>query len=201
MRRFGRESWKMNIDFPIPLQFAAYIGQHQGFAPTADAGAASRVEAEWRQWWDSLPAVFAEAQEESLRLLKAGERYPPELIANIFLDPPEFERMANWPELQLLCRSYWDTFHPEWNREKMRLARRQVEQHRELGVQKIVKECARQAGHKPRPFRLRLDCTCWPTDYRRVVSGNHLVLGIGYLDDARIDNLRALLRWHIAGLV
>lgn len=185
----------------MPLQFAAYIGQHQGFEPTGESSPASRVEEEWRQWWDSLPAVFADAQEESLRLLKAGERHPPELIANIFLDPPEFERMADWPELQLLCRSYWDAFHPEWNREEMLLARRQFEQHRELGIQKIVKECARQAGHKPRPFRLRLDFTRWPADYQRVVSGNHLVLGIGYLDDARIDDLRALLRSFIARLV
>ncbi len=46
-----------------------------------------------------------------------------------------------------------------------------------------------------------MEATRWPEDYQRVVSGNHLVLGIGYLDDARIDNLRALLRWHITGLV
>lgn len=144
--------------------------------------------------------MFSGADDEIQQAHK-GERPPLRAMMAFAMDPPEFERMAEWPELQLLCRNYWEAFHPEWNREKMQLAHRLHEQVRELNIQQIVKERSRQARHKPRPFRLRLHFTRWPEDYRRAVSENHLVLGIGYLDDARIDDLRAVLCSHISELI
>jgi hypothetical protein len=83
----------------------------------------------------------------------------------------------------------------------MQLTQHPFDRHRAMNIQQIVKECSDQAGHKPRPFRLRLDFTRWPEDYKRAVSENHLVLGIGYLGDARINDLRALLRSHISELI
>ncbi len=83
-----------------------------------------------------------------------------------------------------------------------------------LKLHDIVRDAERSMHRRARPFSLRIDFVCWPRydpndqmyrgwpqDYRRLAAEDHLVLGISYLETARLDDLRAIVQMQVARLV
>lgn len=172
-------SWMVIEDIPELLQFAAFVGEREGFAPPPDGIPRSAAEAGWRQWWDEVP-----------RQIRAG----------IPIDWPAFDSLADRPALRALCQAHWDAFLQEWQREKPVDIQRQLAQVRAMPVQEMVAARERELGRPARDFTLRLDFTRWPDEYHREVSGSHLVLGRAFLEPSHLSALRRLVAARLEAL-
>lgn len=195
MRLAGSESWQMTIDIPEILQFAAYVAQREGFADTGDGKPPYLGQSEWREWWDLLLAQIREP-------------------AGLAVDAPDFQSLTAKPRLRELCQRHWAEFIREWSKVKPQLIQLQMAQLGALKLHDIVRDAERSMHRRARPFSLRIDFVCWPRydpndqmyrgwpqDYRRLAAEDHLVLGISYLETARLDDLRAIVQMQVARLV
>lgn len=191
-------SWRMMIDLPTHLQFAAYIGQREGFTAATQPQPTTQAEQEWRAWWEGLPAMLralAEWTDQDSRDAQRQSRVVPPV--GFVLDPPDFRQFDDRPALGDLCRHHWAGFAREWDRVKPSLVALLQAQLTAVRVQELVRQCQRAAGKRTHPFTLRVDFVGWPHEYERVEADNHLVLGAAYLTTARTDDLRALLRTRV----
>lgn len=190
----------MSVSTPEMLQFAAFIGEQEGFDPFAVDVPASPAEAEWRVWWEELPALEAGHGAAIRRAAQERQRIP-NPSRHVWLDPPEFEHWSDLPALQELCRRHWPAFKDGWDREKPLLAEQERRQTEALGLQRMVRDALRQAGKRGADFTLVVTFVRWPPGYQRPVDANHLVLGVSYLEPAHLADLRGLLSARIAALV
>lgn len=219
-RAWARSSWLVGWDTPEALQFGAFVGHEEGFAPTnpaeAAVGADARLEDAWRGWWEGLvgrtfgahfDAVSKEApvppHERTAELQTARMR---EAMRRAQLDfyPPAFPELAQLPALQELLQRHWPAFQGRWNAPggwKAELEEPQPALIGAINLRQIVAECARQAGHVAAPFSLRIDLLWWPEDYERRVSAEQLVLGLGFLQPENRPALEERLHQAIAALV
>lgn len=213
MLRSGGESWQMRCNVPDELRFCGVVGQQEGFSLADERSPGIPAEAAWRDWWERLLARGFDWHMEQVRR-EMPDRTPQERIAQlreagarfrVEFDPPAFPELAHVPGLQRLCQRHWPHFRETWGiagGEKWELTQRLTEQMRRVRLAPIVRACAAAAGRSaPAPFVLRVDFVGWPRDYRRTYSEGHLVLGADYLDEARTDELAAVLRQAISRLV
>ncbi len=72
--RASEDKWRIVIDWPQSLWFAAYIGQREGFELGGEIQASSQAETEWRIWWDNcdMPVYELAAVEKLREFYKAG---------------------------------------------------------------------------------------------------------------------------------
>ena len=181
MRTANGPSWQVRVDVPEVLQFAAYIGEREGFASPGSRPPCQPAEAEWTDWWNSLVTQAVES-------------------AGPAIDPPEFHSLAARPHLRDLCGRYWGDFADDWRETKMPLARRVQDQVLALSLQDIVREREKALGRRVSDFSLRLDFVRWPRDYRWDVSDRHVVLGVAYLEAGQVGATRAIVAARIAQL-
>ena len=205
------------MDTPQELAFASAIGRAEGFSPPDSTDAPvgsvlSDVEREWRAWWERLLT-----DNMSIGMDRALSDAPRPLTPDAFAavvriarpettwDPPTFASLADWPALRSICQRLWPAFQSTWDRvdgEKMALADALSVSNRRLHLNQIVYHCVKAAGKRVcAPFKLRLDITPWPEDYRRRISDEHAIIGAGYLAAERADAWRALLASYIIRLV
>ena len=202
-------SWLITCDFPDELQFAAYIGQREEYRVGNDDQPRTSAETEWRTWWASLPG-----RTFGVRYASTTEANPtiplPKLLHQVDpreagYSPPHFVTLGNTPALQKSAQTYWPDFHRDWSfvdGQKTQLTTNMQSQLTRVRLNKLVRDCAWRSGKLfSRPFRFRLDFVIWPEDYQREVSGSHIVLGRQYLEAAKCDRLRALLKEYILKLV
>src|SRR5262249_24776481 len=116
-------------------------------------------------------------------------------------DPPEFSSLTTRPQLRNLCRDLWPSFKIEWNRDKPTLAQSLTGQLDRLAIADLVQEHARVAGRQPGSFDLRLAFVRWPSDYRHVSSDSYVIMGTGFLSEARLSELREIVRAQLRKLV
>ncbi len=187
MQTLDGPKWQVNVDAPMLLQFASYVGEQEGFSPRQTDGRpqASPAEAEWQDWWESVVLDPTDL----------------EASAALFARAPEFEPLAAKPLLREICRSRWDGFLKSWRTGKPTLVERLEAQTGPLAMHEIVRQQERRLGRRSRDFRWRLCFVWWPESYLRDVSASPTVLGAGYLEPSRLADLRALVHDRIVPLV
>ncbi len=70
-----------------------------------------------------------------------------------------------------------------------------------IDLSRLVAQCQRSTGKRGQAFDLTVDFIEWPRDYKRVVAEGHLILGSGYQETQRADELRETLRQQITTLL
>lgn len=199
-------SWRIVIDAPRELGFAAYIGRVEHFSLDEGSPASSKVEAEWRWWWQDLPQKSQAGRSEINRVLqdlKAGTPRPGSL-PGLWFDPPDFPDLADIPYVRELCRRHWDHFQGEWAAIKWRLTgsnRKPPNPMPHTNLERLIAQCQRSTGRRGQAFDLRLDFIEWPRDYERMAAAGHLILGSGYQEAEKADALREVLRQRITALL
>ena len=88
--------WSIHSDFPVALQFCAYIGQQRGFV--LDGEARSAVEQAWREWWDICSRTTLTTLNDAYQREQPGGgqalQYIPHPYRQIY-DPPSFATLSN----------------------------------------------------------------------------------------------------------
>lgn len=186
MQIAGTQSWQIAIDVPEKLQFATYNGQHEGFGLIEPAVAATPDELEWRSWWAAMVN---------------GSAGGPSRLFDLY-DPPGFASLSSRPLVRTLCLRHWAAFKPTWDQTKRSAIQRMMTGMNEVDIPGIVRICEQRATTPaPHVFTLRLDFVQWADEYARVVSQDHIVLGMGYLEPPRLSTLRDLLAARVAALL
>ncbi len=118
MDRASNPSWSITTDVAELLQFAAYIGEHEGFVSEEDAPSGSQAETEWRRWWHELPHLLGDLEADSRRSIRGSADAAIEesvLTDRLWPEPHEFPQFEDRPHLQQLFRRYWDEFQVRSN--------------------------------------------------------------------------------------
>ncbi len=203
---FFSGSWRVAIDAPRELGFAAYIGRVERFSPDSGSPPSSEAEAEWRAWWDNLPRATREVRSEIdrvVRALRAGNP-PSGRPPGLWLGPPDFPDLADTPRVRELCRRHWGRFQDEWESIRWQLISGGTgvpDMMPHIDLPRLVAECQRSTGKRGRAFDLEVDFVEWPRDYKRVAAQGYLILGSSYQEAERVDALRETLRQRITALL
>jgi hypothetical protein len=194
-------SWHVTVDIAESLQFAAYIGEKEGFHIT-EQDVTSKNELEWLHWWQSLPTQEAAFSDSFGNYMKAQGTGQPDLsgikpiIEEFAWFPPNFGNLDSHPELQALLRQNYDEFLRTATRPKMEMVIASETILHKAHTRNLAQEGARLKGKsEPEAFRLRIDFVRWPKDYKREISATHVVLGSAYLYD--FDGFYNILKTHI----
>jgi len=209
MNLLGKESWTIICDVPEVLQFAAYVGKQNNFAPADEASPRSSLEAEWQEWWEERPLQHTHQLEITQRAfaLPLGSRERKELLskanpANFGWDPPEFESLSQKALLQQLFLKHWNAFLQIRETERQGLIQALDKQLQLIKPQQVVKACVNLKGSESvPPFQINLDFSPWPNHYKKEITANHYVLGMAYLVPSRQAELKSLLEAMILNLL
>ena len=194
MQVAGKPSWQMSFDFPLELQFAAYLGQENGFSAEIQTAQPAQTEREWRAWWDDLPT-------RRFATMFAMEHWADSRTVSGFA-PPDFANLANMPALQALCLAQWPVFQQAWDGQNQVSASKLRQQTQRIRIQEIVADAAKATGKKGNPLLYFMgDFVIWPDDYLREVSKHHLVFGAQYAEPGQAERLRKLVAEHVSRII
>lgn len=202
MHLAGSVPWSMSFDTPEVLEFAAFIGKSENFNPYPDSTPKSQVEAQWREWWLTVPQQYINTKDSYVQAVKNKEqtgRFDQELLQrghpkNFHWDPPEFSSLSDTPELKKLCLKYWPQYHKPTYPEFIEFVQKQERQINRLETNKAIQEIEQQKGRQITFFRLNVQWVSWPTDYKLELSENLLILGTDYAEPSRLEELKTILR-------
>lgn len=183
------QTWFVNCNFPLALQFGAYIGQQEDFKANEAAVSKNEAETEWRrqyELWLKKPSGEQVDQQAQPTILDAPVDPRP-----FGFDPPNFDDLHQTPHLQKLCRQHWPAFHQMWgvtSGRKLQLAAQLNDSLQQMRLDKLM----RKIPHK-RPFQLQIDFVLWPEDTFRELTDDHLILGIRFLQPTERAALQQII--------
>jgi hypothetical protein len=180
------EQWSVSVDSAEQLILAAEIGRREGFDPSPGAQPRSDVEREWHDWWNNLPVLVYDFH---TTMTRSTGPFPPRDVMQQHLSG--FRGWENRPLLAELVARYRD----DAQQERDRLTEMQMNNSfPPPGIEfESIIESERQRTAVAQPVDLLVNIVHWPETYVANVPDAHLILGIGYADPSRTDELREVL--------
>jgi hypothetical protein len=209
IRHQDTSDWVVTWDLFEPLQFCAYVGHTQGYAPADVHVPQTPLEHAWQQWWEQMTTATLDYQADLDTTLRTHVNLPTQQLIHVLrspgslpYDPPLFDSLQHWPALQTLCQERWADFPALWSLEKPRLFAKLRQQGKRVPDNRVVRRAARTEGRSEvTAFFLRIDFVRWPEVYQRQRAPNHVVLGTHYLDASAAEALENILLRVIQELV